>query len=196
MANAKLLSFVPALSNGAHKSFESKYGTMYVFKVELEGDIKGECNSTKKEPSWKVGEEYEVTVTPKDNYPDGIKIKTVGGPGGGFKKGGGGGYSSETPEEKERRQRLIVAQSSADRAVDIVKEKVDIAKVKEIADEIFDYVIAKGESKTPPTDEQFKSMLNYSEKKDLKVRVATLKALCKYSLSDDMFTEIAKATLE
>ena len=57
----KLVAFTPKLNNGAHETYQGEKGLLYKFVVTFNTngvDVTGTANSSKQQPSWKVGEEY------------------------------------------------------------------------------------------------------------------------------------------
>ena len=81
----KLISFTPLLQNGVHSTFQGKNGLLYKFTVTLDADGKqyvGTANSTKQQPTWKVGEKYlfEHSTSGANNEYSNIKgLKPVDG---------------------------------------------------------------------------------------------------------------------
>jgi hypothetical protein len=62
----KLISFVPKIVNGAQETYTGQNGVLYKFVVTFETDgnnVIGTANSSKQQPSWKVGEEYTYEET-------------------------------------------------------------------------------------------------------------------------------------
>ena len=91
MATGKLISFTPLISNGVHETYTGQNGVMYKFTVVLLTDnvqISGVANSTKQQPSWKVGTDYTYDHVVNGSYSNIKSMKSVeqaGKPGGGSK---------------------------------------------------------------------------------------------------------------
>lgn len=83
---AKMKGFSPVMKDGQHAGYSNSHGTYYNFTVEFEDGSKGQASSSKTEPSWKIGEEYEFEVVVNGNYTNIKKMKPVNGFGGGYKK--------------------------------------------------------------------------------------------------------------
>ncbi len=76
----KLISFSPLLINGVHSTFTGQNGVMYKFTVTLEADGKqyvGTSNSTKQQPSWKVGSMYNFDHVMNGEYSNIKGLKAV-----------------------------------------------------------------------------------------------------------------------
>ena len=117
-------------------------------KFDVNGkEYSGECMTTKKEGSaWEEGKEYSFDFKEADNpqYNHRIfNIKDPNAPAGNF--GGGGGKGNyETPAERAQRQKFIIAQSSMERAIEILGVGKSVEEYKPLADMIFAYVLDKG----------------------------------------------------
>ena len=117
-------------------------------KFDVNGkEYSGECMTTKKEGSaWEEGKEYSFDFKEADNpqYNHRIfNIKDPNAPAGNF--GGGGGKGNyETAAERAQRQKFIIAQSSMERAIEILGVGKSVEEYKPLADMIFAYVLDKG----------------------------------------------------
>lgn len=117
-------------------------------KFDVSGkEYSGECMTTKKEGSaWEEGKEYSFDFKEADNpqYNHRIfNIKDPNAPAGNF--GGGGGKGNyETAAERAQRQKFIIAQSSMERAIEILGVGKTVEEYKPLADMIFAYVLDKG----------------------------------------------------
>lgn len=117
-------------------------------KFDVSGkEYSGECMTTKKEGSaWEEGKEYSFDFKEADNpqYNHRIfNIKDPNAPAGNF--GGGGGKGNyETAAERAQRQKFIIAQSSMERAIEILGVGKSVEEYKPLADMIFAYVLDKG----------------------------------------------------
>ena len=117
-------------------------------KFDVSGkEYSGECMTTKKEGSaWEEGKEYSFDFYEASNpqYNNRINnIKDPNAPAGNF--GGGGGKGNyETAAERAQRQRFIIAQSSMERAIEILGVGKKLEEYKPLADTIFAYVLEKG----------------------------------------------------
>lgn len=117
-------------------------------KFDVNGkEYSGECMTTKKEGSaWEEGKEYSFDFKEADNpqYNNRIfNIKDPNAPAGNF--GGGGGKGNyETAAERAQRQKFIIAQSSMERAIEILGVGKSVEEYKPLADMIFAYVLDKG----------------------------------------------------
>lgn len=117
-------------------------------KFDVNGkEYSGECMTTKKEGSaWEEEKEYSFDFKEADNpqYNHRIfNIKDPNAPAGNF--GGGGGKGNyETAAERAQRQKFIIAQSSMERAIEILGVGKSVEEYKPLADMIFAYVLDKG----------------------------------------------------
>lgn len=116
-------------------------------KFDVNGkEYSGECMTTKKEGSaWEEGKEYSFDFKEADNpqYNHRIfNIKDPNAPAGNFGGGGKGNY--ETAAERAQRQKFIIAQSSMERAIEILGVGKSVEEYKPLADMIFAYVLDKG----------------------------------------------------
>lgn len=116
-------------------------------KFDVSGkEYSGECMTTKKEGSaWEEGKEYSFDFKEADNpqYNHRIfNIKDPNAPAGNFGGGGKGNY--ETPAERAQKQKFIIAQSSMERAIEILGVGKSVEEYKPLADMIFAYVLDKG----------------------------------------------------
>lgn len=108
---SKLKSFEAKIKGNEQESFSGNYGVMYVFTVYFEDGTEGEANSTKQQPSWNIGKEYEYTKDVKTfdwGTVTKIKMKQVkeeGSYGNKPAASKGGGYKM-TPEK----QKMIMCQ--------------------------------------------------------------------------------------
>lgn len=86
----KLIKFEPLIINGQQATYNGQNGLVYKFIVTLESggqQYTGTCNSTKTNPSWKVGSEYTFDHVVNGQYQNIQKLKAVEQAGGKF--GGG-----------------------------------------------------------------------------------------------------------
>lgn len=66
MKTSKLKSFEAKIGNNGQETFQSSYGkTMYVNTIYMENGDTGQANSTKEQPNWKIGEEYNYNIDKK-----------------------------------------------------------------------------------------------------------------------------------
>lgn len=112
---ANLKSFEPLMNNGNHDSYIGQHGTMWKFTMEFEDGTKGNAQSPKQQPSWKIGDTYIFDVVENNGYKNikGMKPKDSN-----FNNGGGG------KKENPLTQQLIIAQSSCDKAIRLFELKV------------------------------------------------------------------------
>jgi len=107
---SKLKTITPIVQEGVHQTWSNDNGTYYKFTIEFENGDKGNCMSTKQQPSWKIGNEFEYEKVVNGEYTNikGLKDKAQN-----FSKGG---Y-----KEDPLRQQYIIAQSSMKLGVDIIQ---------------------------------------------------------------------------
>lgn len=93
MQQGKLISFTPLMTNGVHETYSGKNGLLYKFNMVIEGtpaNVMGVVNSTRQQPSWKIGEEYTYEVVVNGNFTNIRSLKLLDAPTG--YSGGGGGF--------------------------------------------------------------------------------------------------------
>lgn len=96
--------------NGQPHSFDGKYGTKDVYSVAFENGDAGEFNTNAgNAPKYKVGDEAEYDITPKDKYPDAITFTSSA-----YNKSNGGRQMS--PEESRKISYLACLKAAADYA--------------------------------------------------------------------------------
>ena len=110
---AILKTFEPLMKEGIHDSWIGQHGTMWKFTMEFEDGTKGNVQSPKQQPSWKIGDEYIFEIVDNNGYKNikGMKPKDSNFNGGGKK-------------ENPLTQQLIIAQSSCDKAIRLFELKV------------------------------------------------------------------------
>ena len=109
--------------------------TFFKYKVEL-ADLTAGGFMAKTKDAWKVGDEVDYTVVKDDpQYGKSLKL-TKPGQVGGFAK------SKFDPKNDHERQMLIVAQSSTDRAVQLViAGKIELKDLEKVADRTMNIVL-------------------------------------------------------
>ena len=91
MNTGKLISFSPKMNGNVHETFTGQNGTSYKFIAVIEengNQITGALNSSKQQPSWKVGEmyNYEIVISGQNGqYTNFKSFKSVNGFSGGKK---------------------------------------------------------------------------------------------------------------
>jgi hypothetical protein len=110
--------------------------TFYKYKVEL-ADLTAGGFMAKSKDAWKVGDEVDYTVVKDDpQYGKSLKLTKPGQAVGGFAK------SKFDPKNDHERQMLIVAQSSTDRAVQLViAGKIELKDLEKVADRTMNIVL-------------------------------------------------------
>lgn len=125
---------------------KEKYYFAYL-KFDVDGnEYAGEYMTSKEDgPNFEIGKEYTFEFIEDSKF--GNKIKKVQDPSnpnrGGF-NGGGGKGNYETAAERAQRQKFIIAQSSMERAIEILGVGKSVEEYKPLADMIFAYVLDKG----------------------------------------------------
>lgn len=77
---AILKSFTPLIVNNQHSTYQGKNGLLYKFTVVFEDEgvqTTGTANSTKQQPSWKIGDKYTYESTTNNGYVNIKNIKPV-----------------------------------------------------------------------------------------------------------------------
>ena len=120
MSQSKMKSFEKKMANGVHATYQGAKGTLYKFMVTFENGDVGEANSTKTEPSWKIGDEYTYEKSTNGNYTNIKGMKKVE-TGGGYS--GGGGNSKANDPEYQRQQTFIWAIHNANEYIKMVTER-------------------------------------------------------------------------
>jgi hypothetical protein len=97
MKTAKLLAFEPMKNeDGSHKTYEGRYGTMWKFKTTFDSGDSGETLSSKENPNWKIGVEYNIEIVKRTIFTN---IKILGKKNNDFSSSGGkSGKTVKLPE--------------------------------------------------------------------------------------------------
>lgn len=119
MSQSKMKSFEKRMTNGVHDTFQGGKGLLYKFTVTFENGDTGGANSTKSEPSWKIGDEYTYEKSVTGNYTNFKGMKKVE-QGGGYS---GGGNSKANDPEYQRQQTFIWAIHNTNEYLKMVIER-------------------------------------------------------------------------
>ena len=117
-------------------TWEKEGVTFFKYKVELADNTEGGFMSKSKD-ALKIGDQVDYTVVSDDpKYGKYLKLTKPGQAVGGFAK------SKFDPKNDHERQMLIVAQSSTDRAVQLViAGKIQLNELEKIADRTMNIVL-------------------------------------------------------
>jgi hypothetical protein len=143
----KLVSFTAKLNNGVHETYDGQKGTLYKFNITLDCNgtqIVGTANSTKQQPSWKVGEEYtfekKETVTTTGTYVNIKGLKALN--------------SSFNPNSGKQSNPTFVIQKALECAItsstlffELNPTIVSLDNINALRDKMYNYIVKDKEEK-------------------------------------------------
>ena len=139
MKNSKIVSIEPK------GSFETKFGTMYSHHIKLENGDEGQVNSKTEEPNFKIGDDFDYSIT-ESQY--GFKIKREYP---NFSGGGGGSFKSNPDRDARicRQNALTNAVNYFNANVNVTNEIATPKDIIELAEEFSNWT-CNGEKKENP----------------------------------------------